>query len=533
MAQVRGVVRRVVANAGRLLRTRTAAALCREGGVWLHVKLSRELGDLAPPPVAFGGEGSLSLLDLLRTLEVAAQDRDIAGLLLQLRGGLGGWNQAMALRRALLALRRVDLPVVAWAQSLNEREYLVASVASRVFLPESGTLDLIGLRTEQFYLRDLLERLEVTPEVLHVGRFKSAGEILTRGSMSREQRQQLEAWQADAFAELVGGIAEGRQLAPSRVEELIDSGPYSAPAARQVGLVDELLYWDQLESELERLTPIPDLERPGRRKARPLAARRYFSLRAADVGWRPLFRDLPRLAYVVARGTIGRGVGRLGIGSEGLSDLLERLRRDRGVVGVLLRLESGGGDAVASDLLHRAVELVKREKPVVVSMGEVAASGGYYIAAAADAIFAEAATLTGSIGVVGGKVNLERLYRRLGIAKEVVERGARAGLHSEARGFSPDERAAVEQAMEAIYGIFLQRVARGRELSVEQVKEVAEGRIWSGRSALAAGLVDALGGPVEALSELRRRAGLGRTESFEFELHPRRPRLPELRRLLA
>jgi protease-4 len=533
MAQMRGVVRRVAANAVRLLRARSAAALYREGGVWLHVKLDSELGDLASPPLALGRAGGLSLLDLLRTLDTAAQDRDLSGVLLQLRGGLEGWNQALALRRSLLALRRAELPVVAWAESLNARGYLAVSAANRVYLPETGTLDLVGLRTEHFYFRDLLERLEVAPEVVHVGKFKSAGEMMTRSSMSDEQRQQLEAWQGDVFAELVGGIAEGRQLAPSRVEELIDCGPYPASAARQAGLVDDLLYWDQIEAELEMLSPIPGLERPGRRKARKLAADRYFSLRAADVGWKPLTWDLPRLAYVVARGNIGRGTGRFGISSQGLSELLERLLLDSGVMGVLLRIESGGGDALASDLLHRAVKRVAREKPVVVSMGEVAASGGYYIAAAADAIFAEATTVTGSIGVVGGKINLARLYRRLGIAKEAVERGARAGLHSEARGFSPDERVAVEQAMASIYGIFLQRVARGRELSLEEVEEVAQGRIWSGRGALSAGLVDALGGPMEALCELRRRAGLDRTERFELELHPRRPRLPELRRLLA
>jgi len=533
MAQLRGVVRRVAANAARLLRSPSAAVLHRQAGVWLHVKLGPEFGELAPPPLALGREGGLSLLDLLRTLEAAARDRDLGGVLLQLRGGLEGWNQALALRRGLLSLRRVELPVVVWAESLSAREYLVASAADRVFLPETGTLDLVGLRTEQFYLRDLLERLDVAPEVVHVGKFKSAGEILTRSSMSEEQRQQLEAWQGDLFAELVGGIAEGRQLAPTRVEQLIDRGPYPASAALRAGLVDGLVYWDQLDPELELLSPVPGLERPGRRQVRPLAARRYFTLRAADVGWKPLLRDLPRLAYVVARGSIGRGAGRLGISSQGLSELLERLSLDRGILGVLLRIESGGGDALASDLIHRAVKLVTREKPVVVSMGEVAASGGYYIAAAADAIFAEASTITGSIGVVGGKINLARLYQRLGIAKEAVERGARAGLYSETRGFSPDERIAVEQSMEAIYGTFLQRVARGRQLSLEDVEEVAQGRIWSGREALAVGLVDALGGPMEALSELRRRAGLDPTERFEFELHPRRPRLPELRRLLA
>ena len=533
MSDLWGVARRIAANAVRLLRRRSAAALYGEGGVWLQVRLGSEFGELAPAPVTFGREGGLGLLDLLRTLDVAAEDPDVSGVLLCFHGGLEGWSQASTLRRRLLELREVGLPVVAWAESLGAREYLVASAASRLWMPESGALNLVGLSAEQFYLRELLDRIEVTPEVVRVGKFKGAGEMLTRSSMSDEQRDQLEAWQDDVFSELVGGIAEGRGLAVDRVEELIDGGPYSAAVAREVGFIDDLLFRDQLEENLEPLGAIPGLGRPGRRRVRVLPARSYFSLRVAGHGWQPLTRDLPRLAYVVARGAIGRGAGWRGISSEGLSELLERLRTDRRVLGVLLRIETGGGDALASDLLNRAVGQLTRDKPLVVSMAEVVASGGYYVAVAADAIFAEAATLTGSIGVVGGKINLEGLYRRLGVAKEVVERGARAGLYSEARGFSQDERSAVERAMEAIYAIFLERVAQGRELSLEDVERVAQGRIWSGRRALSLGLVDALGGPVEALDELRRRAGLDEAEVYELEVHPRRSRLPELRSFLG
>jgi protease-4 len=209
--------------------------------------------------------------------------------------------------------------------------------------------------------------------------------------------------------------------------------------------------------------------------------------------------------------------------------LLEAIGRDGGVRGVVLRIDSPGGDGVASDLLWRAVAQLKREKPVVASMGDVAASGGYYLASAADAVFAEAGTLTGSIGVVGGKPNLEALYRRIGVGRDAVERGARAGLLSEARGFTPGERAAVREDMAALYATFVARVAEGRGLPAQAVERVAQGRVWSGARAHALGLVDAIGGPLEALRETRRRAGLREGERILIDVHPQRSALAGLR----
>jgi protease-4 len=220
------------------------------------------------------------------------------------------------------------------------------------------------------------------------------------------------------------------------------------------------------------------------------------------------------------------------VASEVYRTLFERIGEDERVRGVVLRIDSPGGDGVASDLIWRAVRQVRRRKPVVVSMGEVAASGGYYVAAAADAILAEPGTVTGSIGVVGGKVNLAGLYQRLGVAKDAVERGARAGLLSEMRPFTADERSAVRGEMEAIYELFLERVAEGRSMTRDQVNRVAQGRIWSGERARSLGLVDGLGGPLEALAEVRRRAGIAPGEPVLLDVHPRFPRLPGLLALL-
>jgi protease-4 len=213
-------------------------------------------------------------------------------------------------------------------------------------------------------------------------------------------------------------------------------------------------------------------------------------------------------------------------------ETLERLRRDPGLAGVLLRIDSPGGDAVASDLLWRAARRIGEERPVVASLGDVAASGGYFLAAGASAILAEAATLTGSIGVVGGKVEASALLEKLGVNSEPTERGARAGLLSPERAFSPDERRELRSEMEELHRLFIDRVATGRDLPAERIRELAGGRVWSGRQAVGNGLADTIGGPLEALALLRERIGLAPGAPLAIETHPRLPRYAGLVRSL-
>ena len=525
-----GVAGRAGANLAHAARRLFArAALPRDEGAWLLVRLAPSLEEHAAPRLPFAQEGSLTLLELLETLERAASDPQIDGVLLRFSDASLGFANALSLRRAVEAVRAAGKPVAAWGERLDAQEYLVASAATRLWLAPVGELFLVGLRLDGFYLRGLLDHLGVKPEVLRIGSHKSAAEHLTRESMSPEEREQLGELIDDLFEELVARIASGRGLEPDAVRALIDRGPFRASSAAEVGLSDGCLYPDELPAALDKLTPIPPADRPGPRRARLVEASLYYALRGANAGWRPLFRGLPRIAYVVARGAIHRGSGSRGIASDALRRLLDSLAGDRGVRGVVLRIDSPGGDGVASDLLWRAVAQLAREKPVVASMGDVAASGGYYLASAADAVFAEAGTLTGSIGVVGGKPNLEGLYRRIGVARDAVERGARAGLLSEARGFTPDERAALREDMASLYATFVARVAEGRGLSTQAVESVAQGRVWSGARAHALGLVDAIGGPLEALRETRRRAGLRDGERVLIEAYPRRSALAGLR----
>jgi len=527
------VVRQAGGNLARFARLFVErTSLPRRDGFWLVVRLAGPLEEL-PVSSPLSGRGSAtSLLGLLQTLETAAEDPQVDGVLLRLSGPLRGLSRLLSLRRALLRLREAGIPVAVYAETFEAEGMLLASAASEIWLPESGNVFLVGLRLESLFLRGFLDRIDVKPEVVRVGRYKSAGERFTRESMSPEEREQLEALADDLYGELVEGIATGRGLAPEAVRDLIDRGPYHAPAAVEAGLVDRCLYPDEIEGALEVLMPEPPEDRAGPRRVRLVEAALYQTLRAGDPGWLPLFTGLPRIAYVAALGMIARGRGHRGIASDGYRELFEAIRSDERIRGVVLRIDSGGGDALASDLLWRSVELLTKEKPVVVSMGDVVASGGYYMAAAADEILAEAATLTGSIGVVGGKVNLEGLYRRVGVAKDAVERGARAGLLSESRGFTADEKGAVRGEMNALYETFIDRVAQGRGLPLEDIRGVAEGRVWSGVRARQVGLVDGIGGPLEALMAVRRRAGLQCDEPVLLERHPRMPRIPGLRDLL-
>jgi protease-4 len=485
--------------------------------IWVQMRLDGEQGELPMP--ARGRDTPGSLLEALLILDACRRDPGVEGVVLTLDPPLSGWSAALSLRRALDALRGSGVRVVAYAEQLDEASLLVASGAGRVWMPETGRVHLVGVRAEGVYLGELLSRWDVVPEVVRIGSHKSAGEMFTREGMSEEQREQLSALLDDLYAALVEGVAAGRDLAPEAVRALIDRGPYTAQAARGEGLIDDCVYPDEIDGRLRTLAERAPAEPPPQR----VEARVYRAFRAE-----PLSGSTPGLAWVVAQGGIHRGGGLRGVASDALSQLLDGLRGDPEVCGVALRVDSPGGDALASDLLWRSVERLRREKPVVASMGEVAASGGYYLASAADAIFAEPASITGSIGVIGGKLNLEGLYRRLGIGRDGVERGERAGLLSETRPFTPAERRAVRGEMEALYEAFVARVAEGRGLSPDAVARVAQGRVWSGAQAARVGLVDRLGGPLEALAELGRLAGLRVGERPLLQLHPRTPRLAGL-----
>jgi protease-4 len=517
--------RRLREVAERWLRRAAARrALPRTGPYWVELELPSPLPDV---PGRFPTERASTLLGVLETLEAIADDPRAHGLLLELRGAPGGLAAAQSLRRALDAVRARGKAIAAFAESLDFVSLYVASAADALWMPETGRIHAVGLRADAWYLRDLLARLDVRPELVRIGTHKSAGEMFTNDRMSDEQREQLEAIISDEFDALVEGIAVGRGRTIEQVRSWIDRGRYTAVDARETGLVDGFVYRDELEDRLGELA-----SRRSPEPARPVLvpARAVFALRTnAKSGVRT---PPPRIAVLFARGAISRGEHARGIASRAVEQTLEALARDPRVRGVVLRIDSPGGDALASDLLWRAVRALRREKPVVASLAEVAASGGYYLASAADCVIAERSSLTGSIGVIGGKVDLSGLFRRIGVGLDAVERGAKAGMHSAARGFTDEERELVRDEMRSLYETFVARVAEGRGLAAAAVERAAEGRVFTGGRALALGLVDAIGGPLEALAEVRRRAGLRRAEPVLVDLHPRVSALRALSRWL-
>ena len=518
---------RVGSNLRWLFRQGVAlAALPREPFV-LRVRMSSPVPELAPPVWPRGREPVLSLLDIVTVLERAAEDPRVGAVLLRMDGPPGGFARALTLHRAVAAVRERK-PVLVWSESYDATDYLVASAASSVWVAEAGGVGWTGLRFEGVFLRDTLEKLGLAPDVIRVGAFKSAAEMLTRTGFSPEHREQLEALADDIWANLSEGVAGARGLEPGAVRALADAGPFTSDAARRAGLIDGTAYPDELEDHVRAAVPALGAADP-----LPIVDGARYAWQDALPGPIPLATGLPRIAYRIAAGTIVRGRSARGIAAERVVQALRGMEEDEAVRAVVLRVDSGGGEVVASDLLWRGVERLAAAKPVIACFGDTAASGAYYLAAPASEILAEPTTLTGSIGVVGGKLDAGGLLERAGIRTDHVERGKRSGLHSVARGFTPDERSAVREGMEAAYERFLDKVASGRGLDRDAVHARAQGRIWSGRAGLAQGLVDGFGGPLEAIAHARAAAGIPDGAPCHLDVSPRVSSLEGLRAVLG
>ncbi len=484
----------------------------------LRIELSGELAEGEPGgirPSVFGGGGApMDLLTLIATLRTAREDPMLGLVLLDVHGLRAGWSRLQSLRRALLALRASGKRVWAYLSDAGMPEYYLASAADRVFLAPTATFDATGLASEVVFVKGALDKLGIEAQLARAGRFKSAGEPLTRTSMSAEHRAMLDELLDDLYAQLVGDVATSRHVDAETVRSAFERGPLLPADAVARGLVDAIAYPDEVEDALaERFgDPAPiDLGRYQRRRA--------LDVRRAAVG-------APLVGLLSVTGAIGVSAalpaGRTPQASSwrAFKRELAAFAEDRRVRAIVLRVDSPGGSGLASDLMWREVVQARRRKPVVMSMGDVAASGGYYLAAAADHVTAEGATLTGSIGVLAGKPVLRGLYDRLGITKELVVRG-NAVRHSDYLPLDDVEIARLRDEAEAFYATFVTKVADGRHLTRDAVEHVAEGRVWSGRQALARGLVDALGGVERALEEVKQRLGIPLDSRVAIDRRPR------------
>jgi protease IV len=487
--------------------------------------LAEGAGQDALSELAFGRTPTLR--DFIDALDRGGDDARVKGVYLQL-GSSDSDNMALArcqeVRDAIAAFRAKGKFAIAFATSFSEfgpgtRPYYLATAADEIWLQPQGSVGLIGLAVETPFLRGTLDRLGIAPSFAHREQYKTAANALTETAMTAAQREETEDLLGDDERQIVAGIAAARKLPQPQVATLIDRGPFLAAEAKQAGLVDRIGYGDEARA---------------RAVARAGTGARFVSLKNyLDAAGRPHASGAAKIALIYGEGLIvgGDGGGGGGGNSALADDELSAQRmarafgdavRDPAVKAILFRIDSPGGSAVASETIWREVARAKAQgRPVIVSMGDVAGSGGYYIAAPADKIVAEPATLTGSIGVLAGKLVVAGLLDKIGASETLVQRGANAAMFSAVADFSPRAQQRLDAFLDATYAGFKQHVAVGRHLTADQVEAVAKGRVWTGAEAKQNGLVDALGGYETALRLAAAAAKLPAGQPFRVAVFPR------------
>ncbi len=476
--------------------------LPRRRDVVIRLSVRGRLVEAAPRVPPFFPVQAVGINELTAMLRSAAKERRVVGVRIDLAHIDAGVGRVQELRRAIQALRDAGVYVHVNLVSGGLREYLLACAADEITMPPAATLDLVGLRAEVTYLGGLIAALGIHPDFEAVGDYKSFAERFVRTGPTDAARRNTEEIFADLWDQVVRAVAAGRGLERQRAEELLGRGPFGADEAVAEGLVDAEVYPDRVPKRL----------RDTLGKVKTVKAPRYWVRRRRLDRWRWRARNTPVVAVIPAVGQIlggspgGANQGNV-ITARTLNRMLNAVRKERAVAAVVLRIDSPGGSAEASDLIWRQVVRLARKKPVVASMGDVAASGGYYIAMGADHVIAQPGTLTGSIGVVAGKINLQGLYERLGIHHEVVSYGDNAGFYSTSGDFNDSERARLRDRMADFYRIFVGKAAECRQLDEEDLEQHARGRVWTGRQALDRGLVDGLGGFHDAVATASDLAG--------------------------
>lgn len=512
----------LIAGGGYLLSERPTAGWGSAKILTLTLDSPLEDQALQPALPFVGATDRASLALLYRGFLAARTDSSVAGVALEIRDAAFGLAKAQELRRQILELNKAGKPVHCYLETAGEGgngtlEYYLASACASLALAPAGEINLLGLYADSPFLRGGLEKLKIEPSFLTAGEFKSAAEIFTQVRHSPAAKVALDALLDDFFDQIVVGIASARKSDPATVRSWVNEAPLSADTALAKGLVDELAYPDEFRAGLDKLA--------GGAKGDTQRVDFLDYARAAE----NRTSGGKRIAILFAQGAIVRGGGGSDpfasasvLGSSDMADELQALAEDDSVVAVVLRIDSPGGSALASDLILREVEQLRAKKPVIVSMSDVAASGGYYIAARATRIVAEPATITGSIGVVTGKLATGRFQEELlGVTHDPLQRGTNADLYSSLRPFDERQTALMQKRVSEIYGRFLDHVAAGRKLERSAVEAVAAGRVWTGAAALKVGLVDELGGLDRAIAIARESAAIPAAETLGLVFRPR------------
>jgi protease-4 len=518
----------IAARLAKLRQQRTAPLI-------LELDLTDGIAESRPadPVSAVLARRRVVLADVLDGLRRAAADDRVKALVVRIGGRPVGLAAVQELRRAVRAVSEAGKLTVAWAETFGEFSagnvaYYLATAFDTITLQPSGDLGLTGIAVERVFLRDALDKLGAQFQVAKRHEYKSAAEQVTERGFSEPAREETERLTASITEQLAGAIAERRKLSRERVSELIDAGPFLAGAALEAGLVDTLGYRDEVYASIRRHAGegavLLYLARYQRSRALGERVRQLPARSSGEAAVGLIYATGP-----IRRGRSGRGPLAGGaMGSDTIAAAIRSATADDSVAAIVLRVNSPGGSYVASDTIWREVVRARAAgKPVVASMGDVAASGGYYIAMAADVIVAEPGTVTGSIGVLSGKAVLGEALGRFGVTTDKVAQGEHSAMFSQMRPFAPDEWTLVNDWLDHIYADFTGKVAEGRGMTQERVHELARGRVWTGADAVANGLVDELGGLGHAAALARRRAGL--PEDAPLRAYPRTTPLDRLR----
>lgn len=469
---------------------------------------------------ALSGEESnrVSLRTVLDVLEKAQQDNRIVGLYLDgsqstAESSNAGFATLKEVRQALERFRASGKTIVAYNTDWQQKDYYLSSVANTIVVNPLGTMEVNGLSNQPVFFAGALEKYGVGVQVIRVGKFKGSVEPFTRSQLSPENRQQLQRLLGDVWAEWLNSVSNSRKVSTSQLQAIADNQGILLPdEAQKSGLVDQIGYFDQVLQRLKQLTG----ETQKSRTFRQISLPSYAQL---GKGTRSERTSRNKIAVVYAEGTIVNGQGGVGqVGSDRFARMIRTLRQDNQVKGVVLRINSRGGSATASEEIQRELQLTRQVKPVVVSMGDYAASGGYWIATDANRIFAEPNTVTGSIGVFGLRFNIEKLANDNGITWDTIKTGRYADSQTIARPLSEQELTRSQRTAERLYDIFLSRVAQARKLPLPKVAEIAQGRVWSGLAAKEIGLVDEIGGIDTAIQYAAQQAKLG--DDWQIQEYP-------------
>lgn len=466
-------------------------------------------------------QSTLSLRQVLETIQKASKDDRIVAIFLDGRqgGGASGYASLTEIREALQRFQQTGKKIIAYGVDWREPDYFLASIADEILENPIGTVEINGLGAEPLFYGAALAKYGIGVQAVRVGNFKSAVEPFTRQDLSPQNRQQLESLLGGVWQTYIETVATSRSLTASDLQAIADNqGLLSAQKAQKAKLIDKVVYWDQVVDQLKSLSKVDEDEE---KSFRQISLNDYVSV---PVKAFPARRSDQKIAVLYVDGAIVNGEGSLdSVGGDRFVKLIRKIRADQDIKAVVVRINSPGGSATASDLIWREVQLLKAKKPVVISMGNVAASGGYWIATGGQHIFAEPTTITGSIGVFSLLFNVETIGNRFGLTWDQVQTSKLANLGSGIRPKSAAELAIFQQAVNQIYDLFLDKVSQSRGLSKAKVAEIAQGRVWTGAEAQKIGLVDDLGGLEQAITYAANQTNLG--DNWELDEYPRQKSL--------